>query len=64
MPIWHQKQLFFVIILFLCPISLYAESFIVGKIVRIIDGDTLTLLNEQEQPYRIRLAGIDTPERG
>ena len=33
-----------------------------GKVVKIADGDTLTLLIDKTQ-YRIRLAEIDTPER-
>lgn len=34
-----------------------------GKVVAIADGDTFTLLHHQEQ-IRIRLHGIDCPERG
>ena len=34
-----------------------------GKVVGITDGDTLTLLVDQNQ-YKIRLAEIDTPEKG
>jgi len=34
-----------------------------GKVVGISDGDTLTLL-VNNTPYKIRLAEIDTPERG
>lgn len=34
-----------------------------GKVVGITDGDTLTILMERKQ-YKIRLAEIDTPERG
>ena len=33
-----------------------------GKVVSIADGDTLTLLVDQEQ-IRVRLEGIDAPER-
>lgn len=35
-----------------------------GKVVRIADGDTLTLLDAGNTQYKIRLHGIDTPERG
>ena len=34
-----------------------------GKVVKIADGDTLTLLDSANQQHRVRLAGIDAPER-
>ena len=34
-----------------------------GKVVKIADGDTLTLLTSTKDQVKIRLAGIDTPER-
>jgi micrococcal nuclease len=34
-----------------------------SKVVKIADGDTLTLLTPTNQQVKIRLAGIDTPER-
>lgn len=34
-----------------------------GEVVRVADGDTLTLRDAQQQLHRIRLAGIDAPER-
>lgn len=41
-----------------------AGQVIPGKVVGITDGDTLTLLDENQTQYRIRVSGIDTPERG
>lgn len=35
-----------------------------GKIVRIADGDTVTLLDSTNKQHRIRLAEIDAPETG
>jgi endonuclease YncB( thermonuclease family) len=35
-----------------------------GKVVAIADGDTLTLLDGSNEQRRIRLAGIDAPEKG
>lgn len=37
---------------------------ITGRIVGITDGDTLTLLDTSNQQHKIRLAGIDSPEKG
>jgi micrococcal nuclease len=35
-----------------------------GKVVAVADGDTLTVLDESKTQHKIRLAGIDAPEKG
>ena len=35
----------------------------VGRVVRVIDGDTITVLDINKQQHKIRFAGIDAPER-
>jgi len=35
-----------------------------GRVVKIADGDTLTVLDASNEQHRIRLAGIDAPEKG
>lgn len=35
-----------------------------GKVIGIIDGDTFDLLNDSNKTYRIRMEGIDAPEKG
>ena len=37
---------------------------ITGRVFPISDGDTLKILTETNEKMRIRLAGIDTPEKG
>jgi endonuclease YncB( thermonuclease family) len=35
-----------------------------GKVVKIADGDTLTIVDASNEQHKIRLAGIDAPEKG
>jgi endonuclease YncB( thermonuclease family) len=36
---------------------------VVGRVVSVADGDTLTVLDSQDRQHRIRLYGIDAPEK-
>lgn len=56
-----MKQL--LLILFLFPILLSAHT-LRGNIVRVSDGDTVVLLDSTNTQHRIRLDGIDCPEKG
>jgi len=47
----------------LVPAAARAERFFEGRVIGVIDGDTLEVLVDGA-PLRVRLAGIDTPERG
>jgi endonuclease YncB( thermonuclease family) len=42
--------------------SLAAET-LAGRVVAIADGDTLTILDSSNEQHRIRLSGIDAPEK-
>ena len=35
-----------------------------GKVIGVVDGDTIDVLTDDKETIRIRLNGIDTPERG
>jgi len=48
-------------LLLAAPIA-FANS-LTGKVVKITDGDTLYVLDANYQEHKIRLAGIDAPER-
>jgi micrococcal nuclease len=48
-------------ILFLFPIASFAQ--LTGKVVSIADGDTFTMVVNKQQ-IKIRLHGIDCPEKG
>ena len=43
--------------------AVHADT-VTGRVVEIIDGDTLTLLDATNHQHKIRLAGIDSPEKG
>lgn len=34
-----------------------------GRVVKVSDGDTITVLDDHHQQHRVRLYGIDTPEK-
>lgn len=55
----------FVLLLFCntVTLSLHAQRILTGRAVKIVDGDTFDLL-AGGTVYRIRLQGIDCPERG
>lgn len=43
-----------------CPAN---SEMLFGKVVRVIDGDTVVVLDEKNTQYKIRFQGIDAPER-
>ncbi|HJV91920.1 MAG TPA: thermonuclease family protein [Azonexus sp.] len=51
-----------VVLLTLLSGTAHAEV-VQGRVVGITDGDTLTLLDATNQQHKIRLAGIDAPEK-
>lgn len=52
------------IILFILLFCSYANSFeLVGKVIKVSDGDTVTLLTDDKISHKIRLNDIDAPEK-
>ena len=47
----------------LCTCFAQAEV-LSGRVAKIADGDTLTVLDKSNRQHKIRLVGIDAPERG
>jgi endonuclease YncB( thermonuclease family) len=41
-----------------------AASEFTGKVIKVVDGDTIDVLTDDKEKVRIRFSGIDTPERG
>lgn len=44
------------------PQAVLAEN-LTGRVVNVADGDTVTILTLQKQQHRIRISGIDAPEK-
>ena len=40
-----------------------AADLISGRVVGVADGDTLTVLDGDNTPHKVRLSGIDAPEK-
>jgi endonuclease YncB( thermonuclease family) len=61
---WSRpSRLWIGLILALGSLVAGAET-ITGQVVGVTDGDTLTVLDASDQQFKIRLSGIDAPEKG
>ncbi len=58
-----RHKLFLLLIILLCAFPLHAEQ-LIGRVIVISDGDTLTILDANERQIKIHLAEIDAPESG
>lgn len=52
------------ILTLLAGVSLAQADTLVGEVVGLADGDTVTVLDARKTQHKIRLAGIDAPEKG
>jgi endonuclease YncB( thermonuclease family) len=57
-----MRSALFILLCLIHP-ALYAAT-LPGRTIRIIDGDTIVVLGPGNAQYKIRLQGIDAPERG
>ena len=49
--------------LVLCLVSQAQAETLLGKVIHVQDGDSITVLDETHTQHKIRLTGIDAPER-
>ena len=54
----------FLIVAVIYTVTAQAEEMLVGRVIAIKDGDTLIILTADKTQVTIRLAEIDTPEKG
>jgi endonuclease YncB( thermonuclease family) len=52
------------IVWLLLSLLLTADKSINGKVVKVTDGDTVTVLTSNNKQEKVRLDGIDAPEKG
>ena len=52
-----------IVILLWLAAQVTLAGIITGKVTRVIDGDTIVVLDAAKTEHKIRLAGIDTPEK-
>jgi len=50
--------------LLLAKTSCYNSDFVSGQVIKVIDGDTYDLLLKNKTTIRVRMDGIDAPEKG
>ena len=50
-------------VLMLCLVFQVQADTLVGKVINVADGDTITVLDDTSAQHKIRLAGIDAPEK-
>lgn len=60
---WVCRRVLLVALLCAPLLASASAIWLSGKVVSIADGDTITVLQDKQQ-YKIRLAEIDTPEKG
>jgi endonuclease YncB( thermonuclease family) len=51
------------IVLALCLVFQAQADTLLGKVIHVQDGDTITVLDDTHTQHKIRLTGIDAPEK-
>lgn len=58
----HPRRLLFPLLLLLISLPTHADI-LTGTVVSVADGDTITVLDANREQHKIRVAGIDCPEK-
>ena len=62
-PRSRLSLLFVLVLLLSVSPSHSAASILDGTVIKIADGDTITVLDSNKVQHRVRIAGIDAPEK-
>ena len=61
-PSLKYRRIALFILLYIAHAILQADT-LTGRVVRVTDGDTIVVLDSENTQHKIRLTGIDAPER-
>lgn len=53
----------FITFIILILVTFCTQADVTGRVVRVLDGDTIEVLQDTGARSRVRLAGIDAPEK-
>lgn len=57
------KTKYLMTLFLVCVASSASAEVIIGRVVGVADGDTITVLDAEKTQHKIRVAGIDAPEK-
>jgi endonuclease YncB( thermonuclease family) len=61
---WALGRVLLAICLWSTTVLAWADGVLAGRVVGLADGDTITVLDYQYVQHKVRVAGIDAPEKG
>lgn len=62
-PLFSRFAVFLLIPFLAFNLSFNSAYALTGKVIKVADGDSITVLTSDNQRFRVRLYGIDCPER-
>ena len=63
-PLWLATRACALAVLLYCPPGIAGTWTVESRVVGVSDGDTITVLDRAKVQHKIRLSGIDAPEKG
>ena len=58
-----SSNLFVIFLIYACVLQSASAEILKGKVVGVSDGDTITVLDSSYEKHKVRLTGIDAPEK-
>jgi endonuclease YncB( thermonuclease family) len=58
----RRHKILMALITIFFSLSINAKE-LIGQVIKVVDGDTITILDANKEQFKIRLSGIDAPEK-